>query len=404
MATKPKKRRKEGKMQKLKETEYEKVGPLFKGLEWSLYATAVIEGMSPGWIYVDNTDSPKSAFMSTLGGYYLAGCDNNSEFNASVNRLIFEKLFKGDALRKNETDVEVDFYPESWENKMPTIFKGRLPLEAVRRHYVCTELKDNAWRGRVPEKFRILQFDAKLLRRPHVKVPENAIESIEEHWGSQSAFLETGIGFCTLHNNKIVSWSMTDCIANNACEIGVQTDEEYRRRGLATLTVAAIVSFCLSSGFKYVGWHCDEYNLPSIKTAEKVGFKLERKYIQYYACPNKAHHLEETAQAHFRARRYKEAIECYEKFFATPPEKLPDWLREALPQEMGTHYFRVAYSKASTGENNDALRYLEKAVDNGWLYIDYLRNCKEFENMHGTAAWHRILQKIQKKAKEANAK
>lgn len=390
-------------MHKLEETEYGKVRPLFKGLEWSLYATAVIEGTSRGWIYADSIDAPESAFMATLGGYYLAGYDNNSEFNASVNKLIL-KLFKGDTLRKNETDVEVDFYPESWENKMPTIFKGRLPLEAARRHYVCTELKDNDWRERVPEEFHILRIDAELLRKPDLIVPEDVTASMKENWGSQSSFLEKGIGFCTLHNNKIVSWSLTDCVANNACEIGIQTDEEYQRQGLATLTVSAITDYCLSNGFEHVDWQCSEYNLPSIKTAEKAGFKLERKYVQHYACANKAHHLEETAQAHFRARRYKEAIECYEKFFATPPEKLPDWWREALPQEMGTHYFRVAYSKASTGENNDALRYLGKAVDNGWLNIDYLRNCKEFENMHETVAWHRILKKIQKKAKESNIK
>ena len=146
-----------------------------------------------------------------------------------------------------------------------------------------------------------------------------------------------------------------------------------------------------------VGWHCDEYNIGSIGVAERVGFELERKYIQYYACVNEAHHLEETAQAHFRAKRYKEAIESYEKFFATPLEELPKWLREILPQELGTHYFRVAYAKAAIGEDNGALKYLEKAVDNGWLYMDFLMSCEEFQSMHGTADWNRILEKIQKK-------
>ncbi len=80
---------------------------------------------------------------------------------------------------------------------------------------------------------------------------------------------------------------------------------------MATLTTAAIVDYALSHGFSSVGWHCEEYNLPSMKTAEKAGFKLERKYIQYYACANEAFHLEETAQFYFRAKRYKEAVESY---------------------------------------------------------------------------------------------
>jgi GNAT superfamily N-acetyltransferase len=200
-----------------------------------------------------------------------------------------------------------------------------------------------------------------------------------------------------LHDKRIVSWSIADCIGGNACEIGIHTHEDYRRQGLATLTAAAAVDYALSSGFRQVGWHCNEYNLGSIGVAEKVGFKLERKYFQYYACTNEAHHLEETAQAHFRAKRYKEAIESYEKFFATPQEELPKWLREVLPQELGVHYFRVAFAKAAIGEDNGALKYLARAVDNGWLCIDFLMNSKEFESMHGASAWQSILGKIQKK-------
>jgi tetratricopeptide (TPR) repeat protein len=153
----------------------------------------------------------------------------------------------------------------------------------------------------------------------------------------------------------------------------------------------------LSSGFRQVGWHCDEYNLGSIGVAEKVGFKLERKYVQYYACASEAHHLEETAQAQFRAKRYKEAIESYERFFATPQEELPKWLRQVLPQELGVHYFRVALAKAAIGEYKGALEYLNRAVDNGWLCMDFLMNCKEFVTVHGTSAWKSILKKIRGK-------
>lgn len=109
-----------------------------------------------------------------------------------------------------------------------------------------------------------------------------------------------------------------------------------------------------------------------------------------------------TAQGHFRAKRYNEAIERYEKFFATPEKELPKWFLEDLPQELSVHYFRVAYANASIGENNEALKYLEKAIDNGWLHIDFLKNCKIFGSMHGTPAWNHILEKIQKKLARAS--
>ena len=381
----------------LKKRDYEKVRSLFEELEWNLITSAVIEGTSPGRVYADRVEDPRTAFMCTVEGYYLVGYDNNDEFNTSLNKLLFARIFAGDTVRKDETDVAIGFHPDSWKEKMPIIFQGRIPLTAARRLYVCTALKVDHWRNNLPEGFQIQRIDEKLLRTPHLEIPEHIRGWMKANWGSTSDFVEKGFGFCTLHDKRIVSWSLADCVSGNACEIGIHTREDYRRQGLATLTAAATVDHSLSSGLKYVGWHCDEYNLGSIGVAEKVGFKLERKYIQYYACSNAAHHLEETAQAHIRAKRYKEAIECYEKFFATPPEELPRWLREILPQELGTHYFRVAYAKATIGEENGTLKYLEKAIDNGWLYMDFLMSCKEFESMHGTSAWNSILNKIRRK-------
>lgn len=381
----------------LKKTDYQKAQPLFDKLQWNLITKAVIEGTSPGRIYADTVENPKSAFMYTVEGYYLAGNHNNNEFNRSLNKLIFERLFTGDTARKDETDIAIGFHPDAWKEKMPTIFKGRIPLTTARRHYICTELNDNLWKDHIPQGFQIQQIDQKLLQTPQLEIPEHLTEWMKTNWGSISDFMKEGFGFCTLRGKQIVSWSIADCISGNTCEIGIHTHEHYRRQGLATLTVTAAVDYALSNGFTQVGWHCDEYNVGSIGVAEKAGFKLERKYIQYYACANEVHHLEETAQFYFRAKRYREAIESYEKFFATPQEKLPEWFREVLPHELGVHYFRVALSKAAIGENRGSIEYLEKAVDNGWLYIDFLKSRKEFDSLHGTPAWNNILRKIQKK-------
>jgi RimJ/RimL family protein N-acetyltransferase len=381
----------------LKKGDYPKVRPLFKELEWNLITRAVIEGTSPGRVYADRVEDPRTAFMCTVEGYYLAGYDNNDSFNRSLNRLILKRIFGGDTVRKDETDVAIGFHPDSWKEKMLIIFQGRLPLVTERRHYICAELKADHWMDNIPKGFLIQRIDDKLLRTPQLEIPEHVTDWMQTNWGSISDFMKNGFGFCTLHDKRIVSWSLADCVSGDACEIGIHTHEDYRRQGLATLTAAAAVDYSLTSGFRQVGWHCDEYNLGSIGIAEKVGFMLERRYVQYYACANEAHHLEETAQAHFRAKRYKEAVESYEKFFATPQEELPQWLREVLPHEMGVHYFRVALAKAAIGENNEALEYLDRAVDNGWLHTDFLMNCKEFKTVHRTPAWKKILEKIKKK-------
>ena len=84
-----------------------------------------------------------------------------------------------------------------------------------------------------------------------------------------------------LHGNQAVSWSIADCVSGNRCEIGIQTKHEFRRQGLATLTAAATVDFCLQSGIQQVGWHTSEDNIGSIRVAEKVGFERVRNYTWY---------------------------------------------------------------------------------------------------------------------------
>ncbi|TET62680.1 GNAT family N-acetyltransferase, partial [Candidatus Bathyarchaeota archaeon] len=111
-------------MHELKKRDYEKVRPLFKELEWNLITSAVIEGTSPGRVYADRAEDPRTAFMCTVEGYYLVGYDNNDEFNTSLNKLIFARIFAGDTVRKDETDVAIGFHPDSWKEKMPIIFQG----------------------------------------------------------------------------------------------------------------------------------------------------------------------------------------------------------------------------------------------------------------------------------------
>jgi len=378
----------------LNQNDYETVRPLFRGLEYHLITSAVIERTSPGRTYVDNTANPKTAFMCTVEGYYLIGYENNSRFNNSLNKLVIEKIFAGDTVRKNETAIFIGFHPDPWKSKMEIIFRGKSPLKAVRRHYVCTELKVVDWRNQIPEGFSIQRIDQILLRKPGLEIPDHVTDWMEINLGSISDFIQKGFGFCMLHGKQVVSWSIADCVSSNSCEIGIHTRQDYRRRGLATLTAAAAVDYCLSHGFASVGWHCDEYNLGSRGVAEKVGFELERKYVQYYVCFNEAHHLAETGLAHFRAKRYREAVECYEGVFATERQDMPEW----MPSERHLYYHLVARAKAAVGEKDTAIEYLEKAIDDSWTYIDSTKNCEEFNSLRETQEWEELMTKLEKKS------
>jgi RimJ/RimL family protein N-acetyltransferase len=106
---------------------------------------------------------------------------------------------------------------------------------------------------------------------------DEVIGEIKSTW-PDDRFLENGFGFCALRNEgEIVCWCTGEYAGGRHIGIGIETVGEWRGRSLATLTASAFVEHCLSEGIE-AHWDCWAHNLPSIRVAEKVGF---RKVLDY---------------------------------------------------------------------------------------------------------------------------
>jgi N-acetylglutamate synthase-like GNAT family acetyltransferase len=83
-------------------------------------------------------------------------------------------------------------------------------------------------------------------------------------------------------DGKIVCFAgLNDIAEEDGCaEITVECDSNYREKGYGSSCVAALTDYLLSLGnnVKYV---CTEDNIPSIKTAEAVGFVLYDKCLPF---------------------------------------------------------------------------------------------------------------------------
>jgi RimJ/RimL family protein N-acetyltransferase len=268
---------------------YARTRPLFTKLDHQLTAMAVIEGSCPGSIWVDGIAQPRTAFMASPEGHYLVGYEGNAAVNRALNQLIMCTLL---GTGRNGQQVEVIVlvcHPEAWERELDVVLAGRVPIPERRWHYrLERSLVD--WRNQVPEGFSIERLDQPLLDRPGLGVPEHVILWMKHNWGSMEDFFQRGLGFCAVHENQIVSWCLTDCTSGSACEIGIRTLPEYRRRGLATVTVAATVDECRAQGLTTIGWHCHETNLGSRGVAEKVGFEKVREYMNYLCFADQDEH------------------------------------------------------------------------------------------------------------------
>jgi len=281
-------------MQELKPNEFERVRPMFHGFDYSLSIQAAIEGNNPGRIFVDDVTHPRTAFALTVEGYLLVGEHDNPATNASLRRLLAEKIFTGEIFVNGNDSMSLAICPETWEARLPELIPTHEIEKNERYHYRCRHLQFD-WRNHLPDGYTVRCLDRTLLEDSDVVFSNQvgAWNDLTEYWGTVENFLARGIGFCVLHDNKVVSKCTSDCVAGDQIDIGIVTDSAHRRKGLAAVAVAATVEHCLERGFKTIGWHCNAFNAASWQLAEKVGFKRNREYAYYYYVYNLTEHLAE---------------------------------------------------------------------------------------------------------------
>ncbi len=85
-------------------------------------------------------------------------------------------------------------------------------------------------------------------------------------------FLQNGRGYCVMCGENIATVAFTSAISHNEVDIGIETNEQFRRRGLGVAVAKRTVQYVLSEG-KAPVWQCYYKNIGSQHTAEKVGFR-----------------------------------------------------------------------------------------------------------------------------------
>jgi len=264
----------------LEKHDYPCVRDLYRPLDFHLAAASVLEGSNPGGVWVDDPAAPQPSFMISPEGCYLAGNPQDERFNRALNTALLTGQILGP-----DVPLVLVFASDDWITALSTICPPRKVIPIARRHYVYRASAPRPAIPAPPDGFALHRIDAARLERPGLSIPDHVRGWIGNNWGSTGTFLRDGFGFAMVHRDEIVCWSLADCVSTLGCEIGIHTAPDYRRRGLATITVAAAVDHALERGLPLVGWQCSEDNPGSWGTAEKVGFTLERCYILYYVMP-----------------------------------------------------------------------------------------------------------------------
>lgn len=366
-------------MRTLDPTDYARARPLLDDLmRFNVSIAGVLTGANPGTVYVDQPDAPSVVLLISPEGAYLGG-DTPSADQVAAMKTHVADLMENHGFEALWLTCNVAWHPLLNE------FLPRPPLPILRQHYVCTAPAFD-WRTRVPEGYSVHRIDETLLTRVDLSVPDHIGGWIENNWGTREHFLARGFGFATeaLATHSIVSWSLCDCIGDNACEIGIQTRPEYRRQGLAALTTAAAVDYARAQGLSMVGWHCNMDNTGSRYTASRVGFTLERDYVSFAAFRREAIHWAEAGRLQEVAGDYAAAAAHYMRADACGDK--PAW----------GHYipYYAACAFARSGDYDSTWTWLHRAVAQGFDDMNALQSSEALAPLQSTPAWDNLIQSI----------
>ena len=145
------------------------------------------------------------------------------------------------------------------------------------------------------EAFQTEQFDVDRLRRFRQALPggfelrqvrpqevakfaADLDRALIYNFRSHEEFITRGVGMGILHRGRFVSGASSAAVGGGKFEIEIQTQPEFRRRGLARAVAAALILYGLEHGMEAC-W--DAANEPSSGLARQLGFHSTGKYEAY---------------------------------------------------------------------------------------------------------------------------
>lgn len=223
-------------------------------------ALAVLAGGNQGRILTDDPIQPSWGLVweADDGILYRGGACSREILNEAVNLLREDGLV---ALAFRDGGPDLDLFP-------PDPDAGAECLE-FDRPIGASDLSQ--FLGNLPSGFSLHRMDRSLLERSP-KLDENL-----NRYGSLENLLDKGLAVCVLHNGDVVSEAYADMEVMGVRELGIRTQQAYRRQGLATIACSYLIQLCEEAGSSTY-WDCVKLNFGSVSLARKLGFQHQRLY------------------------------------------------------------------------------------------------------------------------------
>lgn len=241
-------------------SEFGKVIPIFRNIDHSVAIVyAVLEGNSPGRVFVDDSATPSSAFLFPEGTFfYISGNENDAAFCQSVSTLLFNEILPNAV----EKEMVLFTFSTVWRKRLDTLLSEKGAIRIYRKVFDFNLGKFSDYRRRqagIPDGLTIQPID----------------HTLAENYPGYRSIIEPGsnrFGFCLMKGNEVVSECSSIYVGGGEAEIDIHTNEKYQGMGYAPLVASAFIEACQKKGLK-PNWACWPERQASLALAKKLGFE-----------------------------------------------------------------------------------------------------------------------------------
>ena len=354
------------------------VAPLFAYCDHDLAVPAIWAGAVTGRVFADDAVPAQTAMVQAGRRLYFGGEEVPPDMIVAL-AVWFEDEGFPEALASDTDILAIYGAPVAWRDALLEMLADRHPIRVAREVYEGPTGPRN-WRAMLPQGFTLRLVDEALLGSGLKRLDDLREEMCSER-PTVEEWLARSFGVCAVHEDELAGWCLSEYNLDDRCEIGIETCEPYRCRGLGAAMASALIDEAYQRGVRRVGWHCYTSNLASAATARKAGLIKVADCVVYEIWADRTWGLAVNGNLAMLDGRQEEAL---------------DWLRRAVARGDAHRWvlLRAARVAGALGYEEETLAYLQEALARGGLDREALIGSPELDELRATAMWPRLLARL----------
>lgn len=246
----------------------------YKSLKMDFVFDSIIERNTLAEIYINNLEDPTVSIICEGHLIYLGGTSNDIKDYKEVVDYFRNSIL--DEERRSKLGVVRIIYSSEICKKALLDSLGDFDIHIYDRVLYNHSLKSIPSQLLTDKDIKILEIDKILLSKNLINT-KSVVDEITLMWGSIENFSETGFGYCAIKGDMIIGWCTSEYMSKKACGIGIETAKDFQGQGVASSLTECLLNKCFKLNL-IPHWDSWKQNIPSVKVAEKTGFKEIMNY------------------------------------------------------------------------------------------------------------------------------